>query len=92
MTAPAHRISWWVYPTGYGLTDEQRRERIRHSSRMVGWVAWDATCSCGWDSHTGGATRGSVRRDVEDHKLDVRTVEDPSTDPRVRDYILSTWH
>jgi hypothetical protein len=55
-----HRISWWVYAG---------RERIRHTATMRGhWPGWDATCSCGWDSQTGGATRGSVRRDVWAHK------------------------
>jgi hypothetical protein len=30
---------------------------------------WDATCSCGWESKTGGAIKASVKRDVEDHKF-----------------------
>lgn len=31
---------------------------------------WDAVCQdCGWDSHTGGAIRASVRRDIERHIL-----------------------
>jgi hypothetical protein len=36
-----------------------------------GWVAWDAECSCGWGSHTGGAIRERVLEDVEDHKRTV---------------------
>jgi hypothetical protein len=30
---------------------------------------WDATCSCGWESKTGGAIKASVQNDVENHKL-----------------------
>jgi hypothetical protein len=30
--------------------------------------AWDATCSCGWESKTGGAIKASVKRDVDRHK------------------------
>lgn len=32
--------------------------------------AWDVKCSCGWESHTGGAIKASVVRDVEAHKWD----------------------
>ena len=31
--------------------------------------AWDATCSCGWESKTGGAIKAAVIRDVEAHKI-----------------------
>lgn len=56
----AHRISWWVYAGG---------ERVRHTATMRGhWPGWDATCSCGWDSRTGGAVRGSIRHEVWMHK------------------------
>lgn len=30
--------------------------------------AWEAKCSCGWETKTGGAIKASVQRDVEDHK------------------------
>ena len=61
--APEHRITWWVYAG---------RERIRRTATMRGRWGYDATCSCGWDAHTGGATRASVQRAVEDHKWEVR--------------------
>lgn len=58
-----HHITWWVYATG-------SRDRVRHTGRMRGhWPGWDATCQCGWDSSTGGATKGSVTRDAQGHKL-----------------------
>ncbi len=57
-----HRITWWVYAG---------RDRIRKTATMRGTWGHDATCACGWDSHTGGATRGSVERDVRSHKYDV---------------------
>jgi len=69
MTTSQHRISWWVLP--FGLTAGERPERIRHNARMAGTWGWDATCTCGWDSRTGGATRASVERQVRDHKFDV---------------------
>ena len=32
--------------------------------------AWDAKCSCGWESRTGGAIKACVQREVEAHKCD----------------------
>jgi hypothetical protein len=59
-----HRISWFVY-----LEDGVR---TRYSSAMTGELpAWDLTCSCGWDSRTGGATKGSVRKLMAQHKAAV---------------------
>ena len=55
-----HRITWWVYAGG---------ERIRHASTMRGhWPGYDATCSCGWDTRTGGAVRNYIRHEVWFHK------------------------
>ena len=54
-----HRISWWVYAG---------RERIRHTATMRGQWGYDATCSCGWDTKTGGATRRYVADEVWFHK------------------------
>jgi hypothetical protein len=30
--------------------------------------AWDVTCSCGWESKTGGAIKACVQKEVEAHK------------------------
>lgn len=30
--------------------------------------AWDVTCSCGWESSTGGATYGYITYEVSFHK------------------------
>jgi hypothetical protein len=78
-TVPGHKISWWVYPTGPNAG--YNPERIRHTAQMRGWVAWDATCECGWDSKTGGAVRSSVERDVWGHKWDAVN-EQFQTQPR----------
>jgi hypothetical protein len=56
-----HRIRWYVYAGG---------ERIPRTSSMRGSWGYDATCSCGWDSRTGGAVESYVRRQVADHKWD----------------------
>lgn len=60
MTAP--KIQWYVIPDG--------GKRMPHTTNMRGRWGWDATCSCGWDSRTGGATKRSVKRAVADHLLD----------------------
>jgi hypothetical protein len=54
------QIKWFVY---------SMNEKMRYISTMVGFRAWDATCSCGWESKTGGAIRASVLRDVDAHKI-----------------------
>ena len=64
----AHRISWWAYAWTY----EGCTERLPAKSYLLareGWRAWDASCSCGWESRSGGAIRASVARDVRKHKL-----------------------
>jgi hypothetical protein len=53
-------IKWFaVAPNG---------EKIRNNQGLIN-NAWDATCSCGWESKTGGAIKASVLRDVESHKI-----------------------
>ena len=64
-TATDHRFKWYVW--GWG---PQGRYKIRHTAKMRGTWGWDAECSCGWQSRTGGATRTSVERDVWRHKFD----------------------
>jgi hypothetical protein len=63
----AHKITWWVY-VGSGAD----RERIPRTSTMRGPWAYDATCSCGWGSRTGGGLRRYVEQCIDDHKFDVR--------------------
>lgn len=31
--------------------------------------AWDVSCSCGWESKTGGAIESCIKDMVEDHKV-----------------------
>jgi hypothetical protein len=54
-----HAIRWWAVIDG---------ERIRRTSTMKDSGNWDATCSCGWDSRTGGALMGYVDKLVQEHK------------------------
>ena len=66
---PGHRITWYVWSCGV---------KLRHAATMRGhWPGWDATCECGWESRTGGATKESVRRDVWDHKFGVHCALTP---------------
>ena len=61
------KISWFVVLDG--------GERMRRQDSMRGTWAWDATCSCGWDSRTGGAVFTAVRRAVNDHKRNEHGLE-----------------
>lgn len=58
-TATKHRIRWYVWAEGV---------KMQHTANMRGMWGWDAACSCGWESRTGGATRRSVERLVWSHK------------------------
>jgi hypothetical protein len=80
-----HKISWFVYAGS---------ERIPSTKSMRGTWGYDATCECGWDSKTGGATATAVGRMVNDHKWDVQnaapvaatikiTIVSPAGDPEV---------
>jgi hypothetical protein len=53
------RISWFVIAGGY---------KIPYNSTMAGTWGFDAKCSCGWETRTGGATRASVEAEVQSHK------------------------
>ncbi len=57
-----HKVRWFVYAGG---------ERIPRESTMRGTWGYDAVCSCGWDSKTGGAVESCVKRAVAEHKWDV---------------------
>lgn len=38
---------------------------------MRGRWDFEAKCSCGWETHTGGAVRSYIQSRVDDHKFDV---------------------
>ena len=60
-TATPHHVRWFVY-TSTG-------ERIPRAASMRGqWPGYDAVCSCGWDSRTGGGLRRWVAELVAKHK------------------------
>jgi hypothetical protein len=70
-TKAEHKIRWFVY-TGDRDADGNM-EKIPWQSTMRGfWPGYDVECSCGWHTNTGGATRGYVRREVEDHKFEAQ--------------------
>lgn len=43
----------------------------RTRSMVESSFGWDARCSCGWSSGTGGAIANRIRDAITDHKLDV---------------------
>jgi len=55
-----HKITWYVWADG---------QMIRRQSSMRGQWGYDAKCSCGWESRTGGGTKQYVTEKVQDHKL-----------------------
>lgn len=60
-----HRIRWWAV----GWDREGNTFRIPRSSSMRGEWGWDASCSCGWETRTGGAVRRYVEREIRLHKI-----------------------
>lgn len=60
------QITWYGY---FGA------ERVR-LSRWMRPTGYDATCSCGWDSRTGGAIRACIQREIYSHKLDHEIAQD----------------
>lgn len=59
----AHRAAWYVWSGGV---------KMRRTAKMMGSWGYDVTCSCGWESKTGGATRTSVEDAFFDHRLDAQ--------------------
>jgi hypothetical protein len=54
------KIKWFVYAGG---------EKIARVSTMRGRWDWDASCSCGWETKTGGGVYSWVKDLVETHKI-----------------------
>ena len=66
-TVKAHKATWWVYAGP---------DRIRRTAQMRGQWGHDVTCSCGWDSRTGGGTKGYVTEALFDHRYEAQTEAD----------------
>jgi hypothetical protein len=54
------RIKWFVYSGD---------EKIPYESSMRGTWGFDAECSCGWKTVTGGAIKSCVIDEVQSHKF-----------------------
>lgn len=65
-TETLHRIRHYVY-----LDPSDRSSLVPRESGMRGAWPCEAKCSCGWETHTGGAVRSWVDREVREHKFDV---------------------
>ena len=57
-----HKIRWFVWAGG---------QKMPRTATMRGLWGYDAECSCGWQSRTGGAVRSYVEGQVRSHKFDV---------------------
>jgi hypothetical protein len=62
-TMREHRATWWVWAGS---------EKIRHTAKMRGAWGYDATCSCGWESHVGGGTKRYIQEVLDDHRWDAQ--------------------
>lgn len=60
-----HTIRW------FAVVDGTRIARRSWMTPANGWHGFDATCSCGWDSRTGGALQARIDDAVRDHKWEV---------------------
>lgn len=62
---PEHQIRWFVY------VGDHPRTLIPREASMRGQWDYEARCSCGWETRTGGALRRWIQQKIEAHKLDV---------------------
>jgi hypothetical protein len=73
-TKREHRARWFVYT---GQVVDGARERIPWQSAMRGfWPGYEVTCSCGWESRTGGGLRRYVRDLLDEHRSDAQYAKD----------------
>lgn len=54
------KISWFVWVDG---------KTVPRSSKMAGTWGYDATCTCGWATKTGGATKSYITNEIWFHKF-----------------------
>ncbi len=60
----AHRIRWYVRAAA-------GEPLIPRESTMRGHWDSEAKCSCGWETHEGGALPSWIKKRIKDHKFDV---------------------
>jgi hypothetical protein len=53
-------VKWFVWAQG---------EKLPKKSGMLGYKGFDAQCSCGYETRTGGGVYSWVKEDIETHKL-----------------------
>jgi hypothetical protein len=44
-------------------------QKYRYVKGLIGVTAWEVSCSCGWESHTGGGVRSWLDELVFEHKF-----------------------
>ena len=59
-TKSAHKVSWFV------VVD---RQLLPHTASMRGQWGYEAKCSCGWETKTGGATKSYITGEISFHKF-----------------------
>ena len=60
-----HKITW------FEKNPQTREMRPRESWMRGGDFSWEAKCSCGWETHNGGAIESYVKSEIYEHKFDV---------------------
>lgn len=64
MASTKHTISWWAI----SYDADGRSIRYRRPRGLVGHKAFEASCSCGWETRTGGAIESYIKTRVKDHR------------------------
>lgn len=59
MSNDTHKVSWFVYVDG---------KLIPRTAAMRGTWGYEAQCSCGWATHTGGAVYRYINTEIRFHK------------------------
>ena len=60
ITSSTHKISWFVVVDG---------KLIPRTSSMRGQWGYEAKCSCGWETRTGGAVKSYITGEISFHKF-----------------------
>lgn len=71
MSVPAkkHVIRWYARVAPCAEAPDGYLPRTR--SMVESSFGWDARCSCGWETRSGGFIANRIREEIADHKFDV---------------------
>jgi len=87
MSDDRHSVRWYVYVGHGSLEDREHPEApdgfMPRTKGMSHQMGYDAICSCGWKSATGGAIKARVQEEIEGHKFNVRFEKELDKDAEI---------